>query len=96
MKGESHGIPYRCLTPKGLANVLVAGRCISTDRYANGAIRVMPPCMSMGEAAGVAAATAAAAPEPDVHAVDTDALRDRLRELGAHVPEVPASPAVPA
>jgi ribulose 1,5-bisphosphate synthetase/thiazole synthase len=31
--GESYGIPYRTLTPKGLDNVLVAGRCISTDRF---------------------------------------------------------------
>ena len=41
-KGESHGIPYRCLTPKGLKNVLTAGRCISTDEEAFGSLRVMP------------------------------------------------------
>ena len=33
-KGESHGIPYRCLTPKGIKNLLTAGRCISTDEQA--------------------------------------------------------------
>ena len=32
-KGESYGIPYRCLVPRKLTNVLVAGRCVSTDRY---------------------------------------------------------------
>ena len=31
-KGESYGIPYRILTPLGLDNVLVAGRCVSTDK----------------------------------------------------------------
>ena len=36
-KGESHGIPYRCLIPRGLSNVLVAGRSISTDRDTQGA-----------------------------------------------------------
>lgn len=84
--GESHGIPYRCLTPKGLPNVLVAGRSISTDRVTQGSTRVMPVCLVMGEAAGTAAAMAAATPAPDVHTVDTDKLRARLREMGAWLP----------
>lgn len=84
--GESHGIPYRCLTPKGLRNVLVAGRNISVERAVHGSIRVMPVCLSMGEAAGLAAAMAAQAAVPDVHAVDTALLRTRLREAGAYLP----------
>jgi hypothetical protein len=84
--GESHGIPYRCLTPKGLADVLVAGRCISTDRPVQGSTRPMPVCLTMGEAAGIAASLAARAPAPDVHKVDTQALRARLRECGAYLP----------
>ena len=82
--GESHGIPYRCLTPKGIRNVLVAGRSISTDRRTQGSTRVMPVCLAMGEAAGAAAAMATA--DGDVHAVDTDALRARLKEAGAYLP----------
>jgi hypothetical protein len=85
-EGESHGVPYRCLTPKGLRNVLVAGRPISADRAVHGSIRVMPPCLCTGEAAGLAAALAAQEKEPDVHAVDTDRLRARLREEGAYLP----------
>ena len=84
--GESHGIPYRCLTPRGLSNVLVAGRSISTDRAVQGSTRVMPVCLCMGEAAGIAAAMSAAAETPDVHAVDTDALRETLRANGAYLP----------
>lgn len=84
--GESHGIPYRCLTPKGLRNVLTAGRNLSCDRMIYGSVRVMPPCLCMGEAAGVAAAMAAASSDSDVHAVDTDGLRDRLRSHGAYLP----------
>ena len=53
--GESYGIPYRCLTPQGLDNVLVAGRCISCDRKILGSVRVMPGCFITGQAAGVAA-----------------------------------------
>jgi len=81
--GQSHGIPYRCLTPRGLRNVLVAGRCISCDREAFSAVRIMPVCMCLGEAAGIAASMAAVDGAHDVHAVDTDRLRTRLREHGA-------------
>jgi len=83
--GESHGIPYRCLTPRGLRNVLVAGRSISTDRPVQGSTRVMPVCMVTGEAAGLAAAMACRG-AGDVHAVDPQQLRRRLREHGAYLP----------
>jgi len=85
-KGESHGVPYRCLTPKTLKNVLVAGRSISCDRKVQGSVRVMPVCLAMGEAAGLAAALSAKTHTPDVHAVDTDRLRKRLREEHAYLP----------
>ncbi len=86
--GESHGIPYRCLTPRGLRNVLIAGRSISTDRITQGSTRVMPTCLAMGEAAGIAAAHAATTPGNDVHAVDTTRLRARLIEMGGYLPKV--------
>lgn len=89
-KGESHGIPYRCLTPKGLKNVLVAGRSISCERIVHGSIRVMPVCLAMGEAAGLAAALATTLSEVDVHMVDTTQLRARLREEGGYLPELPS------
>ncbi len=85
--GESHGVPYRCLTPKTLRNVLVAGRCVSTDRLVQGSVRVMPTCLAMGEAAGLAAALAAATPGHDTHAVDTAHLRTLLCGYGAYLPE---------
>ncbi len=84
--GESHGIPYRCLTPRGLTNVLVAGRCISTDRPVQGAVRTMPNCIALGEAAGCAAALAATRHGGVVRVVDVAALRVRLRECGAWLP----------
>ena len=86
-KGESHGIPYRSLTPKGIRNVLVAGRSISCERIVQGSVRVMPVCLAMGEAAGMAAAHAASNHQGDVHAVDTVRLRARLREEGAYLPD---------
>lgn len=54
-KGFHYQIPYRALIPKGVDNLLVAGRCISADHVALGSLRVMATCTVMGEAAGCAA-----------------------------------------
>ena len=54
--GECYGIPYRCLIPKGFANLAVAGRAISADRAMMASVRIMSPCFAMGQAAGTAAA----------------------------------------
>jgi hypothetical protein len=54
-----YDIPYRCLVPKKIDNLLVAGRCISGTHLALGAYRGQPSCMSTGEAAGTAAALCA-------------------------------------
>jgi hypothetical protein len=51
-------IPMRALIPKNSQNFLAAGRCISSDRLANSALRVQASCMGMGQAAGAAAALA--------------------------------------
>lgn len=93
--GESHGIPYRCLIPRSLHNVLVAGRSISCVREVQGSVRVMPVCLAMGEAAGIAAAMAAVLPDHDVHAVNIPALRRRLREEGAYLPVTEAEEGAP-
>lgn len=49
-------IPYRCMLPQGIDNLLVAGKTISATHTAFGSIRVMATCMAMGEGAGTAAA----------------------------------------
>ncbi len=49
-------IPYRCLLPKDVDQLLVGGRCISADRQAMGTARVGATCGAIGHAAGVAAA----------------------------------------
>jgi hypothetical protein len=77
-------------------NVLVAGRSISCERIVQGSIRVMPVCLAMGEAAGVAAALAAADTAGDVHLVDTDVLRARLRAEGGYLPELPGETEIAA
>ena len=57
---KPYDIPYRCLVPKKIDNLLVAGRCISGTHRAHASYRVMAICMAMGEAAGVAASLCAA------------------------------------
>jgi hypothetical protein len=83
-KGESHGIPYRSLIPQTLANVLVAGRCISTDRLVQSTTRNMPCCLVTGEAAGIAAALAARA-NGKTRDVDATELRALLKRNGAYI-----------
>ena len=56
--GKFYEIPYRCLVPKNIENLLVAGRCISVDHEAQASIRIMPIVCCLGEAAGTAAAVA--------------------------------------
>ena len=82
--GEYYTIPYRCLVPKGAKNLLVAGRCVSADHDAQASLRIMPTCATLGEAAGVAASMAVKG-GVSVGAVDTDALRETLRQKGAKV-----------
>ncbi len=57
--GNWYGLPLRSLIPLQVEGLIVAGRAISATSDAAGAVRVMPPCMAMGHAAGVAAALAA-------------------------------------
>ncbi|MBI5724077.1 MAG: FAD-dependent oxidoreductase [Planctomycetes bacterium] len=85
--GEYYQIPYRCLTPKGLTNLLVASRSISCDVRMHSSLRVMPPVMNIGEAAGLAAAMSL--PASDVRAIDVKGLRDRLRKSGAAIEPLP-------
>jgi hypothetical protein len=77
----AYGIPYRCLVPKGVRNLLVAGRCISATHEALAATRVMVTCMATGEAAGCAAGIAV---REDLFPRDVDAqkIRRRLKEQG--------------
>ncbi|NLW86123.1 MAG: FAD-dependent oxidoreductase [Planctomycetes bacterium] len=48
-------IPYRCLVPQGIDNLLISGRCISADHGGMASIRVIATCFAIGEAAGIAA-----------------------------------------
>ena len=86
-KGESYGIPYRVLTPRGLDNLLVAGRCISSDRAIQGSIRVMPGCYITGQVAGMAASIAIEK-NTDSRGFPVRELLQRLQASGAYLPNL--------
>lgn len=54
-RAVSYQIPYRALVPKDVSGLLIAGRCISADHEALGPLRVIPPMIVTGQAAGTAA-----------------------------------------
>ena len=81
-EGEYYRIPYRSLLPKEYDNMLVAGRCLSADHEAHSAVRIMPICACMGEAAGVAVAVAHKT-NTNTHTVDVKTVRAKLLEKGA-------------
>jgi len=83
-KSDITPIPYRCLVPKGLDNVLMVGRCISVEREVLGTVRVMGPCIAMGEAAGIAAKLAIDN-NTACRNVDTDILRSKITAYGGFV-----------
>lgn len=56
LEHEGYDIPYRCLVPKRIDNLLVAGRCISSEQQPYESHRAMVPIMAIGQAAGTAAA----------------------------------------
>ncbi|MBO7342245.1 MAG: FAD-dependent oxidoreductase, partial [Clostridia bacterium] len=74
------------LIPEASRRVLCAGRCVSSDTYANSALRVEAPCMAMGQVAGVAGAIMAKRGQ-EVSRVSHGELCEGLRGIGAIVPD---------
>ncbi|HCO94255.1 MAG TPA: FAD-dependent oxidoreductase [Phycisphaerales bacterium] len=78
-------IPLGALIPKGSRNLIVAGRCVSSDRLANSGLRVQASCMAMGQAASVAAVLAAVHGTTPLE-VPLSEIHKLLREHRAIVP----------
>ncbi|MDZ4716905.1 MAG: FAD-dependent oxidoreductase [Roseiflexaceae bacterium] len=80
--GRTYDIPLRCLLPRELTNVLIAGRCLSATHDAHASVRSMGQCMAMGQAVGTVAGLAvngAVAPRD----LPVDQIQARLRADGA-------------
>jgi hypothetical protein len=82
MAMKPYEIPFRCLLPEGVDNLLVAGRCISGSHIAHASYRVTGNCMAMGQAAGLAAAMATAEGVSPAE-VPGDRLKRELAARGA-------------
>jgi len=80
-------LSYRCLVPKTMEGLLVAGRNFSSDPVANTRFNVIPPCIQMGQAAGTAAALAVKN-KVSPRKVDNKALHKRLSAQGVPLPAV--------
>lgn len=82
---EPFYLPYRSLLPLNVDNLLVAGRCAAAERPVMAAVRVMPPCFAMGQAAGTAAALSVKdgiGPKD----LNPDKLVQTLKEDGVYLP----------
>ncbi|MBA7627703.1 hypothetical protein ES703_35170 [subsurface metagenome] len=77
-------VPYRCLLPQKVENLLVGGRCIWVEREVLGSLRLMPQCMATGQAAGVAAALSVKL-NRSVRQLKGQEIQRKLREQGVSI-----------
>ncbi len=81
--GRYFHVPYRALLPKGVENLLVAGRSIGGDKVSHAAVRNMMCCAVSGQGAGVAAAISCKTGAPfdriDLASVQAELLRQGAR-----------------
>lgn len=80
----AYGVPYRCLLPRNTENVLIACRGASFSHIAASSCRLSRTMITLGQAAGVAAAMAVAEKAP-LRSVDTKALRAELQAQGVEL-----------
>lgn len=81
---RTYDIPYRCLVPVRVDNLLVAGRNLSSDVYAQSGARLILCCLSMGEAAGVASAISIAN-DITPRDINVKALQSELIATGCNI-----------
>jgi hypothetical protein len=88
-RGRDYYTPYAALLPKGLDNLIVAGRHYSVESDAQKLSREIPPCMSQGEAAGIAVAQALKGNQA-LRDVDVRKIQQQMRAQGADPGDVPS------
>jgi len=92
-RGRDYYTPYRAMVPQDIDQLLVAGRHYSATPQAQKSSREIPPCMAMGEAAGVAATVALNAGRTVRHA-DVGLIQKKMREQGADPGDIPSTNAL--
>lgn len=89
-RGRDYYTPYRAMLPREVDQLIVAGRHYSATPQAQKSSREIPPCMAMGEAAGIAA-TMALQSGTSLRKVDVKTLQRKIRQAGGDPGDVPAS-----
>lgn len=79
--GRYFQVPYGCIVPVGVDNLLVAGRCCAGDKVSHAATRNMMCCTVTGQGAGVAAAVSVRNDTTTAH-VDILAVQEELKQQG--------------
>lgn len=92
-RGRDYYTPYRALLPRGIDNLIVAGRHYSVESDAQKLSREIPPCMAQGEAAGIAAALALQS-DRALRDVDVKAIQKQMRAQGADPGDIPSANAL--
>ncbi len=92
-RGRDYYTPYRALLPQSVEQMLVVGRHYSATPQAQKLSREIPPCMAMGEAAGIAA-TIALERNQIVRNVEVKEIQKRMRAQGADPGDIPADNAL--
>lgn len=82
--GRYWDVPYRSLVPKGIGNLLVAGRSIGGDWVSHAAVRNMMCCVVSGQGTGVAAAISSS-PGPAFYRPDIGFVQTQWRRQGARI-----------
>jgi hypothetical protein len=89
-RGRDYYTPYRALLPRAIEGLIVAGRHYSATESAQKLSREIPPCMSMGQSAGVAAVLALDAGTA-LRKVDHRAICAKVRAQGGDPGDVPSA-----
>jgi ribulose 1,5-bisphosphate synthetase/thiazole synthase len=82
--GRYFHVPYRSLVPRGVGNLIVAGRSIGGDKISHAAVRSMMCCAVSGQGAGAAAAVSVRTGQDFVD-LDVRLVQDELRRQGARI-----------
>jgi FAD dependent oxidoreductase len=86
-KGIVPTIPMRALLPAESRSLIVAGRCVSSDQFANSALRVQASCMAMGQGAGAIAVVSCQTKKAPAD-VDIIAVKNLLKKFNAIIPQL--------
>jgi hypothetical protein len=82
--GRYFQVPYRSLVPKGIGNLIVAGRSIGGDKISHASVRNMMCCTVSGQGAGVAAAVSIRDDTP-FDALDVGKIQTELKRQGVRL-----------